>query len=199
MTLHTAMLHSQNLYVRRGDRELLRDFSLSVNAGEGVHLLGPNGAGKTSLLRVLAGLAHAEQGKIKHRGNVLYIGHSLGLKNELTVIENLLVYARLAKVTAPVQKIEQALQRIGILAFADHPVLHLSAGQKRRAALSRLLIEPASVWLLDEPFAALDVKTSAWLCGELDAFMTHGGAVVLTSHQSVDTKMPLREVTVELH
>lgn len=199
MTLNTALLYTQNLNVRRGERELLRDFNFVVNAGEGVHLLGPNGAGKTSLLRVLAGLTLPEHGNVKQRGLTIYLGHGQGLKNELTVIENLLVYARLAGVTEPLIAIERALQRIGLLSHADHLVMHLSAGQKRRAALSRLLIEPAALWLLDEPFSALDVNTGAWLCNELDSFMTRGGAVVLTSHQTVNTRMPLREVMVELH
>lgn len=197
MTHTSVILSAEQLGVRRGERELLREFSLTLRAGEGVHLLGANGAGKTSLLRVLAGIAHADQGRVKLSGNLLYIGHSLGLKGELTVVENLLVYARLAAVQQPLERIENALHRIGLLGFADHLVLQLSAGQKRRVALSRLLIEPASLWLLDEPFAALDVKTTQWLCNELDHFMSRGAAVLLTSHQSVVTRMPLRELSLE--
>ncbi len=190
-------LRVQQLSVQRGDRLLLSDFNFSLQAGEGVHLLGANGAGKTSLLRVLAGLAHAASGEFQLSDGcrMIYLGHALGLKPELTVEENLHFLLQLSGQTAQCS-LEQALHAVGIGRYFDARVGSLSAGQKRRVALARLLLEPAGLWLLDEPFAALDVKAAAWLCQRIDAFLAQGGSVLLTSHQPVATATPLRDVVL---
>ena len=192
-----ARLRVQDLSVQRGDRLLLSQFNFTLQAGEGVHLLGANGAGKTSLLRVLAGIAHAASGEFQLGDGcrMIYLGHVLGLKPELTVEENLAFLLQLSG-QAEQCSIEQALHEVGIARYFDARVGSLSAGQKRRVGLARLLLEPAGLWLLDEPFAALDVKATAWLCERIDAFLLQGGSVLLTSHQPVATARPLREVVL---
>lgn len=195
-TLATPILRAERLHISRGGRALLRDFNFALHAGEGMHLLGANGAGKTSLLRVLAGLGHADGGQVDAHASILYLGHALGLKPELSVTENLEFFARIKGVAEPQHEIDKALKRIGLAHYFDAPVHTLSAGQRRRIALARLLIEPAQIWLLDEPFAALDVRACAWLCQELNDFLARGGALILTSHQAVATKTPLRELAL---
>lgn len=187
----------QRLAVQRGDRRLFVDLDFTVVAGEAVHLLGANGAGKTSLLRVLAGLAPQAAGEfaIVDGSRVIYLGHALGLKPELTVEENLQFLVTLTGQPAQ-RSIDEALQSVGIARYFDARLGSLSAGQKRRVALARLLLEPAGLWLLDEPFAALDVHAGAWLCQQVDAFVSAGGSVLLTSHQRVATAMPPRELTL---
>lgn len=190
-------LQVDQLSVQRGDRELIHQLSFAVHAGEGVHLIGANGAGKTSLLRVLAGLAPAAAGTVSLAPGcrVIYLGHALGLKPELTVEENLQFLLRLAGQPAQC-RLDEALQEVGIGRYFDANVGSLSAGQKRRVGLARLLLEPAGLWLLDEPFAALDVKAAAWLCRQIERFIRAGGSVLLTSHQAVETTPPLRALTL---
>ena len=190
-------LVARELSVQRGDRLLINAFNFSLAAGEGVHLVGANGAGKTSLLRVLAGLASALSGEHHIADNcpVIYLGHGLGLKPDLTVEENLRFLLQLSGQSA-MCPVADALQAVGLARYFDARVGSLSAGQKRRVGLARLLIEPAGLWLLDEPFAALDVKAAVWLCQQLDRFIAQGGSVLLTSHQSVATMMPLRELVL---
>ena len=196
-SLASVRLQVSNLSVQRGDRELISQFSFTVRSGEGVHLLGANGAGKTSLLRVLAGLAPAAAGSFAWLDGCrsIYLGHALGLKPELTVEENLDFLLRLSGQTAQCT-LDEALQALGIARYFDARVGSLSAGQKRRVGLARLLLEPAGFWLLDEPFAALDVKAAAWLCRQIEAFLRVGGSVLLTSHQPVATTPPLRELVL---
>lgn len=187
----------RELSVQRGDRVLISSFSFALRAGEGVHLVGANGAGKTSLLRVLAGIAPALSGE-HHMApdcRMIFLGHALGLKPELTVEENLAFLLQLSG-QAGKRPIAEALQAVGLARYFDARVGSLSAGQKRRVGLARLLIEPAGLWLLDEPFAALDVKAAAWLCQQIDAFIEQGGTVLLTSHQPVATAKPLRELAL---
>lgn len=193
----TARLRLHQLSVQRGDRLLIDGLDFSLAAGEGVHLLGANGAGKTSLLRVLAGLAPAAAGdfQVADGCRVIYLGHALGLKPELTVEENLQFLLQLAG-QRPNLAIDEALQAVGIARYFDARVGSLSAGQKRRVGLARLLLEPAGLWLLDEPFAALDVKAAAWLCRQIERFVTEGGSVLLTSHQPVETQPALRELVL---
>lgn len=193
----SVRLQVEALSVQRGDRELISAFSFAVHSGEGVHLLGANGAGKTSLLRVLAGLAPAAAGSYSFAPGCrsIYLGHALGLKPELTVEENLQFLLRLSGQSA-LCSLDEALQAVGIARYFDARVGSLSAGQKRRVGLARLLLEPAGLWLLDEPFAALDVKAAAWLCRRIESFITDGGSVLLTSHQPVATTPPLRELVL---
>ncbi|NQD38220.1 cytochrome c biogenesis heme-transporting ATPase CcmA [Permianibacter sp. IMCC34836] len=187
----------RDLSVQRGDRVLITALNFALAAGEGVHLLGANGAGKTSLLRVLAGIAPALTGDFHIAADcrVIYLGHALGLKPELTVEENLAFLLQLSGQAAR-RSYADALQAVGLARYFDARVGSLSAGQKRRVGLARLLIEPAGLWLLDEPFAALDVKAAAWLCQQIDAFVDQGGTVLLTSHQPVATAKPLRELVL---
>lgn len=188
------LLEARDLTVTRGERALLRRFNLQLSAGQGLHLVGANGAGKTSLLRVLAGLAHAAEGEVRRPENAtLFLGHALGLKPELSVSENLAFFLRLRADAGsePLMSIDAALREVKLAAYIDEPVALLSAGQKRRVGLARLCLEPARLWLLDEPFAALDVKSCSWLCARIEQFLEQGGALLLTSHQPVQTRQPL--------
>ncbi|QGX41393.1 heme ABC exporter ATP-binding protein CcmA [Permianibacter aggregans] len=193
--MNPILLSAEALSVQRGDRLLIEGLGFTLSAGEGMHLTGTNGAGKTSLLRVLAGLGHALEGLVNVRAGarLIYLGHALGLKPELTVTENLRF---LLQVTDLKEKttVDEALSEVGLARYFDIPVANLSAGQKKRVGLARLLLEPADLWLLDEPFSALDARSCQWLCDRIDLFLAEGGAVLLTSHQQVPVRHPLRRL-----
>ncbi|WP_428309180.1 heme ABC exporter ATP-binding protein CcmA [Hydrocarboniphaga sp.] len=178
----TDLLRTQSLSVGRGDRVLLRDFDLAVAAGELVHLRGRNGTGKTSLLEVLAGLRPAVSGKIERPAAGLHwLGHKNALNGDLSVLENLQFWSALQHCDP--KTIPAALERLGLARLRHRPSRTLSAGQKRRAALARLLVAPRPLWLLDEPLAALDVEGLAHVGALLSAQLDGGGAVLVTSHQ----------------
>ncbi len=192
------MLSVSNLACVRGDRRLFSGLAFSLETGGRLHVGGENGAGKTSLLRILCGLSPAEEGEIRWRGApihdlgdeyrqaVLYLGHHNALKEELTALENLRVTAALAGVRLDEDEGVDLLRRAGLLGREDLPVRVLSQGQKRRVALARLLWSRSPLWILDEPFVALDVAAVAWLAGVVGAHVAGGGLAVLTSHQDVE-------------
>ena len=192
------MLSVSHLACVRGDRRLFSGLAFSLEAGGRLHVGGENGAGKTSLLRILCGLAPAEAGEIRWHGEpihelgdeyrqaVLYLGHHNALKEELTALENLRIAAALAGVRLGEDEGVDLLRRAGLLGREDLPVRVLSQGQKRRVALARLLWSKAPLWILDEPFVALDVAAVGWLAGVIGAHVAGGGMAVLTSHQEVD-------------
>ncbi|SUW62810.1 Cytochrome c biogenesis ATP-binding export protein CcmA [Buttiauxella agrestis] len=185
------MLDAINLTCVRDDRTLFSELSFSVLPGEMVQIAGKNGAGKTSLLRILAGLAQAEEGEVKWQGealsriryqyhqDLLWLGHQPGVKTVLTAFENLSFYHA--------QSAEslrwQALTEVGLLGFEDVPVNQLSAGQQRRVALARLWLSSQKIWILDEPFTAIDVTGVAKLTRKLEHHAENGGMVILTTHQ----------------
>lgn len=185
------------LAAQRGERPLFRGLDLELPPGRIVWLRGRNGRGKTSLLRVLAGLAEPSQGRVVTEPPAgaasapsqppLYLAHANALKDDLTVIESLRFLCALHSRPAADADLEQALARLGIAAQRNALVRTLSQGQRRRAALSRLALalraEQASVWLLDEPFDALDVDGVLALQRLLSAHAARGGSVLLTSHQ----------------
>ncbi len=191
------MLDVLQLSCRRGERLLFDDLSFQLDTGTLLHVRGCNGSGKTTLLRALCGLLRTDQGEIRWRGqtlqslaedyyqDVLYFGHLNGLKGDLTAVENLRVAARLAGYRCGTGAIDQALARIGLGGYGDLPCRMLSQGQKKRVALARLLLTNAPLWILDEPFTALDVDAVAWLQDHLTAHVSAGGLVVLTTHQEV--------------
>jgi heme exporter protein A len=187
-------LRAEGLECLRGDLLLFEDLDLSVRAGEALQIEGPNGAGKTSLLRMLAGLTLPEAGEIywngrptrRQRGTYAqalhYIGHQPGLKQPLTATENL----RFSRGLMSGADVGGSLQRVGLGEHCQQPVRTLSAGQRRRAALARLLLRPAPLWILDEPYTALDADGVAMVNRLIDAHVRDGGLAVLTSHQPLD-------------
>jgi heme exporter protein A len=145
--------------------------------------VGANGVGKTSLLRGLAGVARlGVTGEIRHAGAFLYLGHASALKSSLSPVDNLRWHPA-SDVTAPVSQICEALAAVKLAGYEYRPVGSLSAGQQRRVALARLLLSDAPLWLLDEPFTALDVAGCEWLEACVRRHVNAGGATVFTSHQ----------------
>jgi heme exporter protein A len=183
-----------DLACRRGNRLLFTGVNLEVRSGQAVWLRGRNGRGKTSLLRLAAGLAVPESGKVSwggvdvRRASVyaavrVYIGHANALKEDLTVLESLQFLARLHGRAHDRTSLGAALERVGMASRRDAPVRTLSQGQRRRAALARLALERnAALWILDEPYDALDVDGIAAVNGLLHEHLARGGSVLLTSH-----------------
>jgi len=189
------MLEAADLGCERGGRKLFASLNLSLKSGETLRLAGANGSGKTSLLRILCGLALPAHGEVRWKGepirrlgeeysrSLVHIGHASGLKDELTAAENLAVTCTLAGIRAPEPAIRDALGRFTIA--PEKQIRHLSQGQRRRAALARLaLSDDVPLWLLDEPFAALDTVASALVEELIRAHAGRGGAVVYTTHQA---------------
>ena len=192
------MLEVQDLACMRGGRPLFRALSFAVQTGELLWVEGRNGAGKTSLLRLVCGLGEPDSGKVLWRGapvrghreaffaDLLYLGHLNALKDDLSVMENLSLASRLAGVDASPAAVEAALAAAGIAALGARAVRTLSQGQRRRAALARLwLPEPRPLWILDEPFSALDTEAVERLAARIAAHAQAGGVALLTTHQEV--------------
>ncbi len=192
------MLSVSNLSCVRADQTLFRGVGFELAPGECLHLEGGNGVGKTSLLRILAGFSPAAQGQVRWQGQVLgssacrlgqdllYLGHQLALKEELNAVENLQAGAAIAGMPVARDRALAALQRLGLGSRAALPVRVLSQGQKRRVALARLVLQTQPLWLLDEPFVALDGPAQSLVAGFMDAHLARGGMVLFTSHQPVD-------------
>jgi len=188
------LLEARGLSFCRQDEPVFAPMDFQLHAGELALVEGDNGSGKTTLLRMLAGLLHAGEGELYWRGaalqrdavvgEILFLGHQLGLKADLTPRENLRIAAGLhgARKGASVASV---LARIGLPGYEDEPVRRLSAGQKKRAALARLLLLPASLWLLDEPYANLDRIGIALVNDLLEDHTAAGGAAMVTSHGTV--------------
>lgn len=191
------MLEARALCCVRGERRLFQDLNLSVSAGECLHVRGENGVGKTSLLRLLTGLSTPEAGEILWKGQsiakdpssyhreLLFLGHRDALKEDLTALENLQLYAALDDIRLPEDKAFAALWRFGLRGREHLPVNCLSAGQKRRVLMARMLTRQAKLWILDEPFNALDIHAVEALQLLIAEHVGQGGLVVLTSHQEV--------------
>jgi heme exporter protein A len=187
------MLEAHDLSCIRDAHALFVHLSLTLSAGELLQVEGANGAGKTSLLRILAGLSQPERGQVCWQGqpigrcrdhyqsDLLYIGHKPGIKAGLTALENLAFYHQV-----PEAGLWQALACVGLAGYEDLPAGQLSAGQQRRVALARLWLSRAALWILDEPFTALDKAGSAALLARLRGHAEAGGLVLLTSHQPLD-------------
>lgn len=187
------LLTATQLTVTRGDRELLRGFDLAVEAGTLVHLRGANGAGKTSLLETLAGLRRAGEGTIERDSAPHWLGHRNGLNLQLSAIENLRFWCGLN--AAPATGIVPALDRLGLPPRARlRAVRTLSAGQKRRTALARLLLQRRMLWLLDEPLDGLDVEGLQRFSNLVAEHLLDGGAVLMTSHQPLPGALTAREL-----
>ena len=193
-----APLQIEDLSCVRGDRVLFTGLDFAVHQGEMIFLEGRNGSGKTTLLRALAGLLLPESGEILWRGknirnlreeysrHLLFLGHVNGIKGDLTAVENLRIAATLDGFELSEPRAWEILGRIGLKGHEDLPSKHLSQGQKRRVALARLFANDARVWILDEPFTALDVAAVQLLQEVIQGHLDKGGMTVITTHQAVD-------------
>lgn len=193
------MLNAENLTCLRGERRLITALSFTVQRGRLLAVTGENGSGKTSLLRMLCGLLPAEQGRILWGGedirkcrehylaNLIYIGHLNGLKDDLTPVENVTISTRLAGEEISEGTIGEALEAVG-LARPIHrlPTRVLSQGQKRRVSLARLWLSQRPLWILDEPFAALDASATSLLVQQIRSHLNKGGFVIAATHQEID-------------
>lgn len=200
------MLDVTNLECVRGELVLFTGLQLRLQPGELIHIKGANGTGKTTLLRTLCGLRKQEQGEIRWGGQIIddirddynraltYVGHHNGVKDELTALENLQVSGRLAGEDYSEQAILDALQRIGLRGREDLPAQVLSQGQRRRVALARLLLARTRLWVLDEPYTALDVNAVAELSTVIARHLAGGGMALLTTHQDVDIEGVVRQL-----
>ena len=188
------MLEARELLCERDERTLFSGLSFTLNAGEWVQITGSNGAGKTTLLRLLTGLSRPDAGDVLWQGqplhqvrdsyhqNQLWIGHQPGIKTRLTALENLHFYHR----DGDTAHCLDALAQAGLAGFEDIPVNQLSAGQQRRVALARLWLTRATLWILDEPFTAIDVNGVDRLTQRMAQHTEQGGIVILTTHQPLN-------------
>ena len=174
-----ALLSAANIGMMRGERVLFRDVSLTLSPGEAIILRGANGAGKTTLLRILAGLTRAETGELNRPAPQHWVAHRDGLKPHETPRDHLRLWAQAWGQTAD---IDTLLAEMGLSRPADVPAKHLSAGQRRRTALARLRLETRPVWLLDEPFTALDADGTALLGDMIAEHRRQGGGLVAAIH-----------------
>jgi len=192
-----AMLSVTDLACVRGERRLFSDLAFDLAPGEWLHVQGENGAGKTTLLRALVGLSPPAAGEIRWRGapigrlgedyrrELLYLGHHGAVKEDLTPLENLRVAAALDGRQLDERDTLATLHRFGFKGREELPVRFLSAGQKRRVLLARLVTRQATLWILDEPFTALDVKAVDMLSALIGEHLAAGGMAILTSHQTM--------------
>ncbi|HEY6527677.1 MAG TPA: cytochrome c biogenesis heme-transporting ATPase CcmA [Cellvibrionaceae bacterium] len=181
----------------RSDESLFNPVNFNLNAGEIVQVVGPNGAGKTTLLRCLCGLYDDYQGDIFWQNSpwrsrfydfaqsLLYLGHNPGVKKSLTAAENLQWYTGIQKGIAAQLRIEQALAEVGLEEYTNTLCQEMSAGQLRRVALARLYASDRPLWVLDEPFTAIDIAGVSRLEQQLQKHVAQGGTVLLTTHQAL--------------
>jgi heme exporter protein A len=186
-------LSLDNIALERGERRIASGINARVQGGEALLLQGPNGSGKSTLLRVLAGLLPAAEGRVRwngsdvaqdreaHRARLCYLGHQDALKASLTARENLQFWAHFNGGDA-----ETALRTFGLARLADRPARVLSAGQKRRLALSRLALNDAPLWLLDEPVTALDAEARQAFGALLASHLAAGGLAIIATHEPLD-------------
>lgn len=193
----TIRLEARGLGISRGDAPLFSGLDLTLRPGQALQLEGANGCGKTTLLRVLCGLTEYDEGEVLWCGETLreaftdfaaevcYVGHAAGVKEELTPVENLEMARALGRSREGLEP-EEVLERVGLSYEQETvPCRKLSAGQRRRVALGRLLLRDARLWVLDEPFTALDRAGRALVEGMLRDHVTAGGMAVLTTHHAV--------------
>ena len=191
------MLNVVNLECIRGDRRLFSELNFELAPGELLHLHGHNGSGKTTLLRTICGLITPTQGEVRWNDEnvrrlrdefaqeLVYIGHKNAIKADLTGTENLRIACQLDGFPVSEQQAWDALEKLGLRGHEDLPVRVLSQGQKKRVALARLLLSKSPLWILDEPFTALDKAAVSYLQTVIQEHVDAGGMVMLTTHQEV--------------
>jgi heme exporter protein A len=197
------MLEARELEATRGGVTLFSGLAFTLRPGALLRVTGANGSGKTSLLRVLCGLAQPSAGDVRWNGesiralreeywkHLAYVGHADALKDDLTVEENLAIACALAGLQVPVSRARAAIESLGLAGRESLPARTLSQGQRRRAALARLAVSEAlALWILDEPFAALDAAAVERVQSLVGEHLARGGMVVLTTHQEARIKAP---------
>ena len=195
----SALISATNLTCIREERLLFDQLTIEINTGDIVQIEGPNGSGKTSLLRILAGLSQPYEGDVFYKKqlitqsreefhqNLLYLGHLPGVKGEMTAQENLNFNLTLHGLHINANEIEDTLAQVNLTGFEDSLASHLSAGQHRRISLARLYKSDAKIWILDEPFTAIDKQGVQSLEQLFKAHIKRGGCVILTTHQDLLT------------
>lgn len=190
---------AHQLSCMRGDLQLFSGVSFDLQPGDAMRVAGTNGSGKTSLLRMLAGLSMPTEGEVRWDGKnirgqrdefcsrLIYLGHANGVKDDLVAWENLVVASTLSGRQVSRDAAYAALEQLGLGRAADLPTRVLSQGQRKRVALARLSLDlSAALWILDEPFTALDQSAVAALCGTVNAHLERGGMVIYTTHQEIE-------------
>lgn len=202
------LLHVENLFCERDERILFENLNFSLQPGEVLQIEGQNGSGKTTLLRMLAGLSSHYEGEIFFRGeliaeqrdkffsDLLYFGHQPGVKAALTPEENLRWYAAIHP-AINADHIADALDKVGLRGYEDSPCHSLSAGQHRRVSLARLYLSTANLWILDEPFTAIDKKGVAAKEALILAHAEQGGSVILTTHHELGVGPAIRRLNLD--
>ena len=205
--MNTAVdgLSVEKVHVWRGDRHVLRGVSLHLRPRQLLHVSGPNGTGKTTLLRVVCGLLRPEQGLVSWLGTSItsvrteyqaalaYASHEPALKADLTALENLRFAVGLKRRVTR-DELRASLERTGVAACADLPARVLSAGQRRRVAMARVLAMSASLWLLDEPFTNLDAAGTDLMASLLQEHVEQGGAALVVAHQDLKIDVDMRRL-----
>ena len=181
----TALLRFENVDLRRGGRLLLERFSLELGRGERLQVAGPNGSGKSSLIRLAAGLLQPERGDVR-RSRLALADDAAALDRELPLARALGFWS---------DEIDDAMEAMELEELASVPVRLLSSGQLKRATLARVFASSAPLWLLDEPLNALDANAAKRLGRRIDEHLENGGAVLAASHQPLDGKWPVMELT----
>jgi heme exporter protein A len=183
--LQASLLTARALRCERDGRTLFEGLNLDIRPGDVVELTGPNGSGKTTLLRCLVGLTADFDGQVERSGAFSYVGHRGGLNLQLTPLQNLRWSAAIEGSDASSKTLSALLDRVGLAGYELTPCQQLSAGQQRRAALARLGLGNAALWLLDEPLTALDEAGCALVRDLLERHRRAGGAALCATHQSL--------------
>mgnify|MGYP000013985808 CR=1 FL=1 len=199
-------LQARQLACERDERWLFKGLDVDIRNGEVVRIEGPNGSGKTTLLKILSSQLTDYHGELIWNGkamrqvrehflaNLLYLGHSPGVKTGLSALENLAWYQALDGQKDNQAASWEALESVGLAGFEDVPAGQLSAGQQRRIALARLTLTPRILWVLDEPFTAIDRHGVAALEAQLVAHANNGGCVIVTTHHELSSSPALRRI-----
>lgn len=192
-------LSLNNIACERGETRLFEGCHLTIESGQWWQIEGHNGIGKTSLLRILTGLAQAAEGEVCWNGEpiqlqraeyysaLFYLGHHAGIKPELTAWENLRYYQKIQGLPLDDKSLWNALGKVGLVGREELPCSYLSAGQQRRVALAKLWLTEATLWILDEPFTAIDKKGVSELIAHIEQHCEQGGICIFTSHQTAES------------
>ena len=193
------MLQVQNAGCERDGRPLFEGLSFSLAPGDLLQVVGGNGSGKSTLLRVLLGLYTDYQGDIEWSVDEapLYLGHRLGIKQSLTVIENLRWFGVLRDAQVDEGRIDEAVYKLGLAGFEDSLCAHLSEGQRKRVALGQFLIMDNPCWVMDEPFSAIDAEGLSFLMAILQDHLDVNGGIIISTHQPISIDRPVNTLALQ--
>jgi heme exporter protein A len=209
MAYPTQHFQIHDLTFERNDVVLFHDIHCTLHNGDLLQISGANGSGKSTLLRILAGFIQPEHGKIlwqdkcifteaeEYQQHVHYLGHQNGIKHNLSVYENLQLRAALNAQLFDAEKIKKIIEYIDLTTVTHSLASTLSAGQRRRLALARLLLHPAALWILDEPMAALDSNGFALLTDMLNQHLNNNGMVIMATHQTLPLMKPCKTIQLQ--